>query len=102
MIVSTACVAFWRPTPDASATALMMSFLITWWRSLRVLGYLEEVHAAHDFCGHTALLARALVNFRPMVATTAPVDTLDWREGPDDDLVLALAIAAWEAERRPG
>jgi len=29
-------------------------------------------------------------------------DTLDWREGPDDDLVLALAIAAWEAERNPG
>ena len=29
MIVSTACVAFWRPTPAASATALMMSFLIT-------------------------------------------------------------------------
>jgi hypothetical protein len=24
------------------------------------------------------------------------------RGGPDDDLVLALAIAAWEAERRPG
>ena len=23
-------------------------------------------------------------------------------EGPDDDLVLALAITAWEAERRPG
>jgi hypothetical protein len=22
--------------------------------------------------------------------------------GPDDDLILALAIAAWEAERRPG
>jgi len=27
---------------------------------------------------------------------------LDWREEPDDDLVLALAIAAWEAEQRPG
>ena len=31
-----------------------------------------------------------------------PEDALDWREGPDDDLVLALAIAAWEAERNPG
>jgi hypothetical protein len=29
-------------------------------------------------------------------------DVLDWREGPDDDLVLALAISAWEAERTPG
>src|ERR1019366_4603855 len=30
MIVSTACAAFWRPTPAASVAALMMSFLITW------------------------------------------------------------------------
>ena len=32
MIVSTAYVAFWRPTPAASATALTMSSLITWGR----------------------------------------------------------------------
>jgi hypothetical protein len=31
-----------------------------------------------------------------------PYNVLDWREGPDDDLVLALAISAWEAERNPG
>jgi hypothetical protein len=51
---------------------------------------------------HAALLARELVNFRFKVAHNGPEDALDWREGPDDDLVLALAIAAWEAERNPG
>ena len=51
---------------------------------------------------HAALLARELVNFRFKVGGNGPEDALDWREGPDDDLVLALAIAAWEAERNPG
>ncbi len=51
---------------------------------------------------HASLLARELVNFRFKVTPKGPEDALDWREGPDDDLVLALAIAAWEAERRPG
>jgi hypothetical protein len=47
-------------------------------------------------------LARGLVNFRFKVARNGPEDALDWREGPDDDLVLALAIASWQAERNPG
>jgi hypothetical protein len=51
---------------------------------------------------HAALLARELVNFRFKVGCEKADETLDWREGPDDDLVLALAIAAWEAERNPG
>jgi len=51
---------------------------------------------------HAALLARELVNFRFKVGQERSEDVLDWREGPDDDLVLALAIAAWEAERNPG
>jgi hypothetical protein len=51
---------------------------------------------------HAALLARELVNFRFKVGQDRSEDVLDWREGPDDDLVLALAIAAWEAECRPG
>ena len=51
---------------------------------------------------HAALLARELFNFRFKVTSKGPEDALDWREGPDDDLVLALAIAAWEAEQRPG
>jgi hypothetical protein len=51
---------------------------------------------------NAALLARELVNFRYRVGHERPENALDWREGPDDDLVLALAIAAWEAEKRPG
>ena len=51
---------------------------------------------------HAALLARELVNFRFKVGQDRSEDVLDWREAPDDDLVLALAIAAWEAERNPG
>ena len=51
---------------------------------------------------HAPLLARELVNFRFKVTSKGPEDALDWREGPDDDLVLALAIAAWQAERNPG
>ena len=48
---------------------------------------------------HAALLARELVNFRFKVGQERSEDALDWRE---DDLVLALAIVAWEAERNPG
>ena len=51
---------------------------------------------------HASLLARELVKFRFKVTAKTPEDALDWREGPDDDLVLALAIAAWQAERNPG
>ena len=51
---------------------------------------------------HAALLARELVNFRFNVGHERSEDALDWREGPDDDLVLALAIATWQAERNPG
>ena len=47
-------------------------------------------------------MTRELVNFRFKVGHNGPEDALGWREGPDDDLVLALAIAAWEAECRPG
>jgi hypothetical protein len=33
-------------------------------------------------------------------ATLSPKDTLEaWREGPHDDLVLAVAIAAWQSEQ---
>ncbi|HEY7153834.1 MAG TPA: hypothetical protein VH575_07725 [Gemmataceae bacterium] len=35
--------------------------------------------------------------------TTATDDTLEsWREGPHDDLVLAVAMAAWEGENHQG
>jgi hypothetical protein len=44
-------------------------------------------------------LVRELTNFR-MKAPASPCDTLEaWREGRDDDLVFAVAIAAWACER---
>jgi hypothetical protein len=51
---------------------------------------------------HAALLARELVNFRSRVTPQTSESQLDWREGVNDDLVLALAIAAWKAEQNPG
>lgn len=49
-----------------------------------------------------SLLARELVNFRFKVGHEKSDDALDWRESPNDDLVLALAIAVWQAEQCPG
>jgi hypothetical protein len=51
---------------------------------------------------HAKLLARELVNFRSRVTGQTSESQLDWRERANDDLVLALAIAAWQAERDPG
>jgi hypothetical protein len=43
------------------------------------------------------LLARELGNFRAKASLTAnPLDP-EWREGQDDDLVLAVAMACWKA-----
>ena len=43
-------------------------------------------------------LTKELSRFRAK-STLASVDTLeDWREGPHDDLVLSVAIAAWQSE----
>jgi hypothetical protein len=45
------------------------------------------------------ILVQELLRFRAKVALAAN-DTLDaWREGPHDDLVLAVAIAAWMSEQ---
>ena len=51
---------------------------------------------------HAELLARELMNFRSRVTAQAVESQLDWRERANDDLVLALAIATWQAERDPG
>jgi hypothetical protein len=45
-------------------------------------------------------LVKVLENFRAKIAPNATSDLLaDWREAPHDDLVLAVAVAAWYAER---
>jgi hypothetical protein len=47
-------------------------------------------------------LATELMKFKAK-PTTATDDTLEsWREGPHDDLVLAVALAAWEGENHLG
>jgi hypothetical protein len=40
---------------------------------------------------------------RPQRVTAQSIEAqLDWREHANDDLVLALAIATWQAEQNPG
>jgi hypothetical protein len=47
-----------------------------------------------------ATLVKDLENFRAKVAPSSTSDMLaDWREAPHDDLVLAVSVAAWYAER---
>jgi hypothetical protein len=47
-----------------------------------------------------SMLVKELNNFRAKI-TLAGDDTIeDWRQGQHDDLVLAIAIAAWQAERQ--
>jgi hypothetical protein len=46
-----------------------------------------------------ALLARELGNFRAKVSLAADPLEAEWREGQDDDLVLAVALACWKAGR---
>ena len=45
----------------------------------------------------SATLVRELGSFRTEVA--AKPDEVSWREREHDDLVLALAVAAWQGER---
>jgi hypothetical protein len=54
--------------------------------------------ASHE---NAAALAEELQQFR---MRTVPMtdDVIEWRERPHDDLVLAVAVAAWQAERGPG
>src|SRR5262245_51566109 len=46
-----------------------------------------------------ATLVRELTNFQAKVVLVVDDPYVAWREGAHDDLVLAIAIAAWEAER---
>jgi hypothetical protein len=44
-------------------------------------------------------LVEELQNFQVKVTAADKEDALSWRERPHDDLVLAVAIAAWQGER---
>jgi hypothetical protein len=47
------------------------------------------------------LLAEELANFKVKKPAIDGNDLADWREAPHDDLVFAVAIAAWQGEREP-
>ena len=44
------------------------------------------------------MLVRELENYRPKVILPT-ADMLQWRDGAHDDLILAVALAAWGGER---
>jgi hypothetical protein len=48
-----------------------------------------------------ALLVQELSNFRVKITAAAHEAFGVWRDGEHDDLVLAAALAGWEAERQP-
>jgi hypothetical protein len=66
---------------------------------LQVLLQAERLKVAQGL-GYAATLADELQQFR---LKTIPLtdDAVEWRERPHDDLVLAVAVAAWHAERYP-
>jgi hypothetical protein len=45
------------------------------------------------------ILVQELLNFKAKIRTTSDDTLAEWREGTHDDLVFAVAIAAWIAER---
>lgn len=48
------------------------------------------------------LLLRELQGFRMQVDLKRTTESLAWREGANDDLVLALCVGLWIGERHPG
>jgi hypothetical protein len=54
-----------------------------------------------DSLSETPVLVRELLNFQVKITPAANEAFGTWREGAHDDLVLAVAIAAWAAERCP-
>jgi hypothetical protein len=48
---------------------------------------------------HVATLTRELATFQLRMPATAAEEMDAWRQGPHDDLVLAVAVAAWFGQR---
>ncbi|MBP7676161.1 MAG: hypothetical protein KBB14_07555 [Thermoanaerobaculia bacterium] len=67
----------------------------------QVLLQTDRLKIARDL-PNAQLLLRELQGFRMNVDLKKATDSLAWREGANDDLVLALAVGLWLAERRPG
>jgi hypothetical protein len=75
---------WWVPRQELAATlqVLLQS------RRLRVAPALPEA----------TMLARELAAFKVKVSTSSPEEMDAWRQGTHDDLVLAVAVAAWLGE----
>lgn len=67
----------------------------------QVLLQTDRLKIARDL-PNAQLLLRELQGFRMNVDLKKPSDALAWREGANDDLVLAFAVGLWFGERRPG
>jgi hypothetical protein len=68
--------------------------------SLQVLLQNRRVRVARGLSA-VSMLTRELQNFRMKVPLTNSNDLAAWREGQHDDLVFAVALACWMAEREP-
>jgi hypothetical protein len=67
---------------------------------LQVLLQNRRVRVARGLSA-VSMLTRELQNFRMKVPLTNSNDLAAWREGQHDDLVFAVALACWMAEREP-
>lgn len=67
----------------------------------QVLLQTERLKIARDL-PNAQLLLRELQGFRMNVDLKRTSETLAWREGVNDDLVLALCVGLWIGERHPG
>jgi hypothetical protein len=65
--------------------------------TLQVLLQTRRLQVANEL-PHARLLVRELENYRPKVILPK-ADELAWRDSAQDDLVLAVALAAWGGER---
>ena len=68
--------------------------------TMHVLLQAERVKFA-EALPDTQVLVKELLNFQVKITATAHDTYGAWREGTHDDLVLAVALAAWAAEHMP-
>ena len=59
----------------------------------------SESSSSHEGCTSPAVLLKELEEFRAKVTLAKAEEELDWRDRPQDDLVLTLAPAAWLGEQ---
>jgi hypothetical protein len=67
--------------------------------SLRLLLENGRLRIARKLPG-VDVLVRELLNFQVKITASAHETFGAWRQGTHDDLVLALALSAWVAEKR--